>query len=598
MTCDNQPIADMLVPYVEGTLVEAERLQVADHLRHCPACRDEARRLREAILEVRNLFSAGFRPVTSRHPAAEDLAGLASEPADLPETLRRDLSLHLLECEDCASHMRLLREMDKDLQGRVAPGDTPLLLPRALREEIERVFPGSVATEPAAKEEALPLAEHLTFLLSRFNWRPVLATGLAAVVLTVGFLFATSGPKGDVALKSQPTAVPSAASRAATVQSPAAPAPQAPAEVFLTVGAGRAEEAARVLDREKIPYENRDGRLYLAAGDLQRARQAVDAPPSEELLADAAAPPSATEAREDGDQTVAQSKTEVAGAEASQAAPASPGPEPANVVPESAPEPRPSAPAARRVEAEEPAPAPLRPRAPVATPRPQSPVVRTPAAAPRPQASVVRTPAAAPSRPVQGASAPAPGATAVPRPAAAARPTAAPVGSGVSDDAPPPRVVALVDKGVGTIQGRQEAAGPGAGEGLVPTPALGSAPRSRPSASTAAPAVAERAREAAPPEVRGAGSNRAPAAVAVAADHGRAAEDASSSGGTGRAAALEPRARQLVQGHSVTVRDGAGGLVEVVVVLNGNLSNQEKNALRRQLRAELGLRDTDTITLR
>ena len=29
MTCDNQPIADMLVPYVEGTLVEAERLRRA-----------------------------------------------------------------------------------------------------------------------------------------------------------------------------------------------------------------------------------------------------------------------------------------------------------------------------------------------------------------------------------------------------------------------------------------------------------------------------------------------------------------------------------------------------------------------------------------
>jgi len=203
MTCDNQTIAEMLVPYVEGALAEAERLEVTEHLRHCPSCRDDARRVREGILAVRRLFASGYRPRLARHPAVEEIVAFSADSGGLSESARQNLELHLLECEVCSQEVSLLNGMHKELEGRVAPGASPLLLPRALREEVERVFPGTGASSATAQVvQDVPLIERVAALWSRFNWRPALATVGAALLLTLGFLFASSGPPQDVAVKS------------------------------------------------------------------------------------------------------------------------------------------------------------------------------------------------------------------------------------------------------------------------------------------------------------------------------------------------------------------------------------------------------------
>jgi hypothetical protein len=134
MTCDNQTIAEMLVPYVEGALAEAERLEVTEHLRHCPSCRDEARRVREGILAVRRLFASGYRPRLARHPGVEEIVAFSVDPGGVSESARQNLELHLLECEACSQEVALLHGLHQELEGRVAPGASPLLLPRALRE--------------------------------------------------------------------------------------------------------------------------------------------------------------------------------------------------------------------------------------------------------------------------------------------------------------------------------------------------------------------------------------------------------------------------------------------------------------------------------
>lgn len=128
--------------------------------------------------------------------------------------------------------------------------------------------------------------------------------------------------------------------------------------------------------------------------------------------------------------------------------------------------------------------------------------------------------------------------------------------------------------GEGYTKGRDytEAVPQGEAEVAAPTPALSAGAQSRPGA---------------------------PAAVAVAPDRGRsAAEPVAQTAPAGRAAGLEPRARQVAGGLSVSVRDGSGGRVEVVVSGTGGLSDQEKTELRQRLRTSLGLHDSDTIVLR
>jgi hypothetical protein len=67
---------------------------------------------------------------------------------------------------------------------------------------------------------------------------------------------------------------------------------------------------------------------------------------------------------------------------------------------------------------------------------------------------------------------------------------------------------------------------------------------------------------------------------------------------TNRVAAIESQARQIVGEGSVSVEGGAEGPVHVIVRPHRSLNTQEKEDLRRRLRRDLGLRDSDTITIR
>lgn len=506
MTCENQTIAEMLVPYVEGALAEAERLEVSEHLRHCPACRDEARRVREGILAVRRLFASGYRPRLARHPAVEELVAFSADPESLSESVRQNLDLHLLECEACATEVSLLGDMRKELEGRVAPGASPLLLPRALREEIERVFPGAGTPAVAPQVvESLPWTERLSLLWSRFNWRPALATVGAALLLTLGFLFASSGPQQEVAVKSVTPPSP-----------PASPAATTPAEVALPLSPGQLEQVAPLLDREGVPWQNRSGILYVSSADLQKARSVVESGLSDRRLAETSAP--------------------------------SPSPSPT-------PEVRPEA----------------SPLVPTPTPSPTAPARPTPQESPSPRPSAVLAQAPAPAAPQRSAL---PASTAPVRPApgpTTARPTALPrLAHADSEEAPAPRIVAMGEAGAsarspgGAVNQDGELS-----DSAPPTPAL---------------EVAASAPE--PPAARSAG-------VAKASDW--ALESAPTAD---RAAAVESQARQLVGNASVSVEGAQDGSVHVIVRAHQSLTNQQMEDLRRRLRRDLGLRDSDTITIR
>jgi len=65
-----------------------------------------------------------------------------------------------------------------------------------------------------------------------------------------------------------------------------------------------------------------------------------------------------------------------------------------------------------------------------------------------------------------------------------------------------------------------------------------------------------------------------------------------------RAAAVQSQARQIVGEGSVSVEGGGEGPLHVIVRTHRSLTSQEKDDLRRRLRRDLGLQDSDTITIR
>jgi len=198
------------------------------------------------------------------------------------------------------------------------------------------------------------------------------------------------------------------------------------------------------------------------------------------------------------------------------------------------------------------------------SPRPSALVAQVPP--PTPPAAQ-RSMAPAPATPVRRASAPAPAPTTA-RPAASRVPVQADL-----EDAPAPQIVAM-ESSAGSQTAHRA---PGTATNHA-SERLDSAPPT--------PALEVQARAPEPSIVRSGGADKS---LGGAFDPAPTAD---------RAAAVESQARQIVGEGSVSVEGGGEGPVHVIVRTHRSLTSQEKEDLRRRLRRDLGLRDSDTITIR
>ena len=195
MTCDNQTIAEMLVPYVEGALAEAERLEVT-HLR--PALPAGTRRAGCARIWPSVASSPPMPAASGPSPAVERSLPSASpwrpvgvrppEPGAAPAGVR-----------SCSQEVALLHGLHQDLEGRVAPGFASAAASRS-REEVSRSFRsrGDFGSSPGGPGPASGRARQRSGHVSTGGprWPPSERRCLTRIPVRV------SGPSQDVAVKS------------------------------------------------------------------------------------------------------------------------------------------------------------------------------------------------------------------------------------------------------------------------------------------------------------------------------------------------------------------------------------------------------------
>lgn len=138
MTCDSPGAvtADELVAYADG---EAPA-RVAEHVRTCAACAEEANRYRRAQRRLRGALDR-FECPTSQTLGEYELGLLSSEE-------RQTVAAHVLECPLCSDELRLLRQLLAEDVASAAPA------PRELVSELRRVV-ATLVRPPAQPAYAL-----------------------------------------------------------------------------------------------------------------------------------------------------------------------------------------------------------------------------------------------------------------------------------------------------------------------------------------------------------------------------------------------------------------------------------------------------------
>ncbi len=602
MNCDRPDIAEKLVPYVEGALGEPDRTEVAGHLRRCAPCQDEARQVKESILTLKAAVRTGVWKEVREHLPGDWLAlhfedERAREAGFLPgsgltDEQARQVRVHLAECLDCREELAMLRELDAEPLEETAQAPQPLA--RALRLEIERLYPSPSLTHRPASERTLGLADRL---MAWINPKSLVMASLCIVALTFSYSLTRGGSSPELAKN------PAASSSEVAMLDQEADRAAPPSRNSTPVQSQKKDEGAlekQAPRRIDEPKKEKDevAREKLATSREDKPRPTPSSPLRDEKLAQVE-PEERRTARELPSAERARPSAKTA--------------QPVRTA-STATAPRPAA-AATAVK-----PAVQKPIAQgVATPVTVKPAATTSAGEPQ-------TPPAPPPMMAMEASSTATGtkdegvATAEPE-VVAAGPATGPVPNAVTDLREEAIPVATQSEGAGSAALPPAAGAPASG-GRVSVPASAPAAtrsNSVPASSRVTGVVKPPAPASIPvrslPEDKAAGYSvastaqptqsiqKTPADVARKQSMSRSVDGlAGEQVALSRQAALGAKARsvarQVSANASVLVEERPDGSVTVTVRPDRPLNADEKDRLRRLLRSELNLGEADTISIR
>lgn len=266
--CNNRKVQAMLVLFAEKSLAKANRVEVDEHLRECNVCREDLRVIRETLALVGDLNRANYAPPVSGHPEDYLLYEYAVAPSGLTEGERRDTGLHLLLCAECQAELAQIQLAEAQFGERVLAESSNRVLPCIVRESLavacglsaNSVRQGSQASaKPAsAWERAWSLAHKLN---ARF-WGLVFVV-LVLVGMGIWFAMDQTGETRDVVVPQPPV----------LVSTPSL----VPSQIILDVESDKIEKVCAALDKARIPYENENGKINVAATNFARAKEALKA---------------------------------------------------------------------------------------------------------------------------------------------------------------------------------------------------------------------------------------------------------------------------------------------------------------------------------
>lgn len=277
MDSQDPTIEEKLVPFVEGALAEADRREVLQALPNQPALNQEVRQLREAIMALRSQAARGLSYQSPVEAPPEQVVDFALQGEQWSRQSSRQFQLHLLESASIADELSILRELEQDLQQRVEPSKSVPEMPAALRLAIQETY-GKPPADPAWKRAAAAIVAWTAGLNLK-----VASAALAGCVLVVGAVSVGRYAHQQMESSSSTVAVSTAAPAAGGSASPAlaavaTPESAPPGQVALLQEKVLPEDLpglSRRLWTKQVSHSYRDGQIYVAQADFDKAWSAL-----------------------------------------------------------------------------------------------------------------------------------------------------------------------------------------------------------------------------------------------------------------------------------------------------------------------------------
>ena len=289
VSCQNEYIRAMLVPYAERSLAKSNRAEVEAHVAECSSCRDELRRLQEVMRPLSELAKDGFKPVYDAHPSHEQLFNYSVKNPEQSKEERRGIHLHVLMCQSCQGELDLIAQVEHDFSNLSAGDSAKWIMPPVLRNLFSHSKTRHSGVSEVKHAENIPWRDRLSALMQKINLR--LGVVIVAILVTIFCcLYLVMCGGGDEEAengnsKAQVTAengksADRIGSNPGQKGSGAAPPGSKEAAKNLrkvnswspvAIGTLELSKACELLDRLRIPYVLADDSLEVSSDDLERA---------------------------------------------------------------------------------------------------------------------------------------------------------------------------------------------------------------------------------------------------------------------------------------------------------------------------------------
>lgn len=279
-------IEEKLVPYLEGVLNPKERREVELAVQSDKNLAREMSELRETILALRQGFASGLVPPPEELSVDEviELSRHTGPVESLPGTSQQKARLF---CSDSSlEEYTLLRALQEEMGRTSLDQDNVPELPAALRKEFEALKksqPSKRRPSPqkVAQLSPAPLWRRASSFLDRIDPRPLMAAAAALVVLSMGVHLYNRNPSplasapGSTDLHHNLGSAPATSTPvelAAADGQPHAEATPAGVAVFTSDDRSLLKQQAEKLMVSKVRYTVTKDRILVAEADLATAR--------------------------------------------------------------------------------------------------------------------------------------------------------------------------------------------------------------------------------------------------------------------------------------------------------------------------------------
>lgn len=269
MESQEPAIEEKLVPFVEGALAEADRREVLQALPNYPALNHEVKQLRETILLLRTQAAQGLTYHSSVETPADQVVDYVLQGDQWNRQASRQFQLQMLESGFLADEVALLRELEQDLQQQVAAAQPVPPMSQALRASFLEAY-GKPQEDPAWKRSMAVMLAWMSGLNLKVASAAVAGTAILVGGVSLG-RYAHQQIQSSSSTKTVAVASPTASPGGAT-PAPVADAPKG--QVALLEEKVHPEDLprlSRLLWQKQVSHSYRDGQIFVAQGDVERA---------------------------------------------------------------------------------------------------------------------------------------------------------------------------------------------------------------------------------------------------------------------------------------------------------------------------------------